>query len=195
MQSTEAELDDDMMGLKPTSQLFKFNDPVSAVQFRQDGNLVLTGETSGRIQLMELKNKFALRTYSEHANRINDLIFSADNRHFISCANETGIKLWDIQKSNAEADLSIAAAHAVNIKRVSYLVVQTILSASSDGTVKVWDLRNTAKALSSLKMQNPVEDFCRRNQGQLVVAHGNTLSVVEITEQSALKQRSSFFPF
>ena len=109
---------EESFGLRPTSQLFKFNDPTSSVQFRSDGNLVLVGEVSGRIQLMELKNKFALRSYGEHSNRINCMDFAPDNRYFISCANETSIKLWDIQNSDSSADISIPAAHSDNIKRV-----------------------------------------------------------------------------
>ena len=85
-----------MPSLQPDQQLFKFNEPTSALQFRQDGNLILVGETSGRTQLFELKNKFALRSYVEHSNRINCLAFSPDKRHFISCANETAVKLFDI---------------------------------------------------------------------------------------------------
>ena len=172
------------MGLRPSQQLFKFNDPTTAVQFRSDGNLILVGETSGRIQLFELKNKFVLRSYGEHSNRINSLAFSADNRHFISCANETAIKLWDIQNSDTQADMSILAAHSDNIKKVCYLDSQTILSTSSDKTVKLWDLRNTSTAVSSLRMQNPVEDFCLRNSSQMIVTHGNAISVVEISRGS-----------
>ena len=100
MQQREDELEG-ATSLTPSQQLFKFNDPTSALQFRKDGNLILVGEISGRIQLFELKNKFALRSYTEHSNRINCLDFSADNRHFISCSNETSIKLFDIQNSNA----------------------------------------------------------------------------------------------
>ena len=70
---------------------------------------------------MELRNKFALRKYGEHANRINSLAFSEDNRHFVSCANETAIKLWDIQNSDTSSVLTIQGAHSDNIKRVSYI--------------------------------------------------------------------------
>jgi len=82
--------------MKPVQQLFKFDDPTTALQFRKDGGLIVVGESSGGIQLFELENKFVLRNYGEHSNRINCLDFSPDNRHFISCANETAIKLWDI---------------------------------------------------------------------------------------------------
>ena len=166
--------------MKPSKQLFKFQDPVTALQFRQDGNLLLTGTSAGRVQVNELNNKFVLRTYNEHANRINCLAFSADNRHFISCGNETAIKLYDIQNSGSESDLSILAAHSDNIKRVSYLNDTTILSGSSDGTVKVWDLRQTNQAVSSLKLKTAVEDYCLRSASQMVIAHGNSLSVAEI---------------
>ena len=47
--------------ISPSQQIFKFNDPVTSLQFREDGALILTGESAGRVQLFELKNKFALR--------------------------------------------------------------------------------------------------------------------------------------
>ena len=33
---------------------------------RQDGNLLVSGERSGRIQVLELQNKFVLKTYEEN---------------------------------------------------------------------------------------------------------------------------------
>ena len=45
-------------------------------------------------------------------------------------------------------------------------------------------------------MQNPVEDFCFRNPSQMIVANGNALSVVEISNgNTGLETMSSFFPF
>lgn len=55
-------------GLKPIQRIYKFKDVATAVQLRQDGNIVLCGEKTGRIQLIELNNKFILKTYEEHAN-------------------------------------------------------------------------------------------------------------------------------
>ena len=82
--------------IKPTQQLFKFQDTTSAVQFRQDGKLLLTGESNGKVQLFELTNKYVLRNYSEHANRVNCLAWAEDSRRFASCANDTSIRLYDI---------------------------------------------------------------------------------------------------
>ena len=58
---------------------------------------MVVGDKQGKIELVELKNKIALRTYeNEHKNQINFLDFSASKRSFVSCANETSWKYFDI---------------------------------------------------------------------------------------------------
>jgi len=46
--------------------LSRFQDTTTSVKMRDDGNLVLCGEKSGRIQLVELSNKFILKSYTEN---------------------------------------------------------------------------------------------------------------------------------
>ena len=53
--------------IKHRTRLQKFTDSTTAIQFRQDGNLMLVGEKTGRIQLFELNKKYTLRQYTEHA--------------------------------------------------------------------------------------------------------------------------------
>lgn len=52
--------------MKPVQKITKFKDIATAVKLRQDGNIVLCGEKTGRIQLIELNNRFILKTYEEH---------------------------------------------------------------------------------------------------------------------------------
>ena len=58
---------------------------------------MLVGDKAGKIELIELKNRIALRSYAdEHKNQINCLDFSSNKRTFVSCSNETSFKLFDI---------------------------------------------------------------------------------------------------
>lgn len=67
-QNTGGKDDDGVLGdgVKPIQRIFKFKDIATAVKLRQDGNIALCGEKTGRVQLIELTNKFILKTYEEH---------------------------------------------------------------------------------------------------------------------------------
>jgi WD40 repeat protein len=64
-----------------------------------------------------------------------------------------------------------------------------ILSASADRTVKLWDLRNSSEALASVKLSHGVEDFCRLPTGEIVVANGPVMSLLNVSEDMASFKR------
>lgn len=106
------------------------------------------------------------------------------------------MRLWDIQDSSAHSVASIQAAHSDHIKRVAYLPNSEdyFLSASSDKVVKLWDLRNSKAPISSQALAFPIEDFCFLPEGQVLVANGANLSLVQ-TSTDRLKQLQEFYPF
>jgi WD40 repeat protein len=96
LKQPESQDDVDFDKLTPSNQIFKFDDVATAVNFRSDGQLLLTGEASGKVQLFELKNRIPLRNYTMGKNRVNALSFSDNSRNFLSCANDTCIRYFDI---------------------------------------------------------------------------------------------------
>lgn len=99
-------------------------------------------------------------------------------KEFVVGANDTGIKVFNILEQASV--LTIHNAHQDNIKCVKYLRDDLILSASSDRTLKLWDLRNSAQALSSLKLPHGLEDLCLLPGGEeAVIANGPLLSLVK----------------
>ena len=102
--------------IEPVSSLRRFTEQVTAIKLREDGNVLLAGDKLGKIELVELKQKIALRTYeNEHNNQINGFDFSANKRTFVSCSNETSWKFYDIQQ-NSKAVFTCQAAHSDNVK-------------------------------------------------------------------------------
>jgi hypothetical protein len=78
--------------------------------------VVVAGDKMGKIELVEIKQKIALRTYAhEHKNQINFLDFGPNKRSFVSCSNETSWKYFDIQNSSGSI-FTCQAAHSDNIK-------------------------------------------------------------------------------
>lgn len=79
--------------------------------------------------------------------------------------------------------MTLHNAHSDTIKRVRYLssAQDLILSASSDRTVKLWDLRNTSAALASVRLAHGIEDLCSiGDSGEMIVANGPVMSVLRV---------------
>ncbi len=50
-----------------------FFENVSALSVRKDGNVFAAADESGRIEVMDVKEKFHLRKFHNHKKRINTL--------------------------------------------------------------------------------------------------------------------------
>ena len=89
---------------------------VTSLKIREDGQVLLTGDKLGKIQVMQISSKISLRIYENaHQNQINALSFGSSKRTFVSCSNETSWKYFDIQK-NGSCVFTCQAAHSDNIK-------------------------------------------------------------------------------
>jgi hypothetical protein len=55
--------------VSPYATISKYTETVTAIKLREDGQVVLSGDRQGNIQLYEIKKRLALRTYNnEHKN-------------------------------------------------------------------------------------------------------------------------------
>ena len=101
--------------------LSRFEDMITAVKLREDGQVVVAGDKLGTIELIELKQKLVLRRYkNQFKNQVNFLDFSPTKRAFVACSNETSWKYYDIQSSDS-ALFVCKGAHADNIKQVQFV--------------------------------------------------------------------------
>lgn len=186
---------------EPKMTLSRFEDQITAVKLREDGQVVLAGDKLGNIELIELKQKLVLRNYkNEFKNQVNFLDFSPTKRAFVACSNETSWKYYDI--SNSDGALFVCqAAHSDNIKQVQFLPGEAkyVISAGQDKYLKLWhiddeklhsnamkdedDDAEPCKLVSQLALDHTIESFCFMTFGGfkfIVVANSNLLSIVRI---------------
>lgn len=71
-------------------------------------------------------------------------------KEFVACGNETSIRVFNI--ADTQPIITIGGAHTDNIKRVMYYRENFVISASSDKTLKIWDLRKPKQPIQTLKL-------------------------------------------
>ena len=77
-----------------------------------------------------------------HMYTINHLVYSPDGRHFASCSMDKSIKLWDAQDFHLlkVIDRARHAGHGTSVNRLLWMDNHTLISASDDRTVSVWEI-------------------------------------------------------
>jgi WD40 repeat protein len=113
--------------------------PARSVIFSGDGRWVAAGFLSGSIGVWNVETGALLATLREASSaRTSNLVpvaLSADGRAYT--ANDTDIHVWDVSTGRT---LSVLTGHT---KRITHLALSRdggrLLSASDDGTIRVWD--------------------------------------------------------
>jgi WD40 repeat protein len=76
-----------------------------------------------------------------HMYAINDITFSADGKHFVTCSMDKSIKVWDANSISLlkVIDKARHAGHGTSVNRTLWLQ-DALISASDDRTISAWSL-------------------------------------------------------
>lgn len=74
-----------------------------------------------------------------HRSTINSITFSSDDRLLLTTSNDTTAKLWDTDSGDL---LYTFIGHTAPVKGGAFLDNKTIVTASSDGCIFVWDIHH-----------------------------------------------------
>lgn len=125
--------------LKTGNQLgmFEEKDPVIALCWNNKTRQLLSGDLNGFICIRTLSDDYSerqVRTFPAHNGIIRSLVF-IDEERFASGGEDSKIRVW-----NLEGKMLTEFAHHNFVQDILLLNHQTMLSASYDGTIGIWDV-------------------------------------------------------
>jgi histone-binding protein RBBP4 len=89
-----------------------------------------------------------------HEGATEDVQWHAQHDHlFASCGDDGYVRVWDTRSKDPCVAAQSIKAHDAEINAISFAPSQefTIVSGSSDKTLKLWDMRNTSRELHVLE--------------------------------------------
>jgi WD40 repeat protein len=117
-------------------------DPVSVLTLHADGNLLATGSADQTIQLWNMKETSKPRhILTKHTGGITAIAFSATGKLIASGSSDKTVQLWDVETGKP---LDTVTEHTNEITAVTFSGDKTLASGSFNGTVILWDLKETA---------------------------------------------------
>jgi WD40 repeat protein/biotin carboxyl carrier protein len=105
--------------------------------------LVITGADDGKIRIWDVSNRDKLPTAPKieptdaHTSGVQALAISPDGRFFASAAGRD-VFIWEL--ASAKKLYTLDAEHRDNITAIYFTPQNTLVTASKDGTLKVWKL-------------------------------------------------------
>jgi WD40 repeat protein/ABC-type dipeptide/oligopeptide/nickel transport system ATPase component len=123
---------------------------VRSVSFSHDGKIIASAHNDGTIKLWNLAEKEDRepRTLKGHTAYATDVSFSPDGKIIASAGKDKIIKLWNLEGQ----ELKTLAGHTGAVNRISFKEQDSnmLASASTDGTIRIWDLTN-GREIKTLK--------------------------------------------
>ena len=111
---------------------------VRGLAFAPAGAQLASASFDGTIKLWDMQRFDELQTFSEPADQVVRVAWSADGRTLASAGIGKTIRLWDVTEGRSRAVLQ---GHSAAITSIAFTPdSRTLLSGSTDGTVRVWDV-------------------------------------------------------
>eukprot|EP00050_Salpingoeca_kvevrii_P021723 m.114623 g.114623 ORF g.114623 m.114623 type:complete len:724 (-) comp9453_c0_seq2:46-2217(-) len=140
-----------------------FCGPHSVIAFRDEHDstratdgptdaVAVSGGASKTITVWDTLTGEPLQTMSGHAGSIRSLFFDRENRRIFSGSYDTSIRCWDLKTGTCPAVLQ---GHRHTVTAVDFDGESTVVSASSDMTVRIWNL-DEESTVHTIMFSSPV---------------------------------------
>ena len=149
---------------------------VNAVDFNNDGTLLLSGSSDHNIKLWDVETGELLKTFSEHVTQTKDVIFTPDGKHAVSAENNYIVYWRNVVEGQIGRKPFYGHTGTVNSIDMNQ-EMSKIISCSRDGTIKVWDVESGQMLQSINAHPDGVSDVEFNKSGNTIVSCGSDSSI------------------
>ena len=148
-------------------------------------NRLISGNCDCSINLWDLNEFELLEKITEaHEAQVNQIILTHDLSKFISCSNDSKIKIWD---SNSLACKTTLWSHQSIVFGLELMQDDKLLSCSRDKTVKIWNIKAGA-CMETIKFENSVISIKLLTPYLLAVGFNSKLVIYDLNKKKQTKK-------
>ncbi|XP_065890477.1 WD repeat-containing protein 37-like [Dysidea avara] len=141
--------------------------PVVSCDWLCDGNQLVTGSWDHTAHLWDCETGQTIHTLQGHDQELTHLCTHHSEKLVVTCSQDETFRLWDFRAPPIHS-VNVFQGHTKSVSSVAFAPNDTIVSASEDDSVKIWELRNMKSPISSIRLD------CAVNR---VSVSGNMLAV------------------
>ena len=128
---------------------------IKTLAFSPDGQSLATVDVRGGARIWNVANEKQLLELPRHGDndRINSVLFAADNRHLITASNDHQIRIWDLISGDV---VRVFRGHNCPITSMALNSTgELIVTMAVDGSVKLWNATEDQESSSFVLPKMP----------------------------------------
>jgi eukaryotic-like serine/threonine-protein kinase len=164
----------------------QFGSQPAGVRFSPDGTTVAVGTSSGKVQLIDVRQQTGTLqqwTIAAHNALVYSVAFSPDGKTLASGSFDKTAKLWDVRNPAAAQLLGTAASHTDRVFDIAFHPDGNVLATGSgDHSLILFDVSNPAAPTVLTKIAEPDEatGVAFSPDGRLIANGGGASTVVRL---------------
>ncbi|KAI8068307.1 WD40-repeat-containing domain protein, partial [Gongronella butleri] len=174
--------------------MMTMDESVISLASSADDELLVSGATNGKISIWKLQSGFCRRRISPaHSQGVSCLAIDPTAKHILSGSYDQLVKVHDIKTGKLLHEFS---GHTSVVNTVRYKDASTILSGSTDATIKIWNSDNgTCLGTFTLPAHAPVQwispfpasTHASRRDQMLVCDKSRQLTIMDARDGSVVR--------
>ena len=156
-----------------------FHFAITSLRYSNDGNELAAGDFDGHIRLFDTSTGNQIRRMEGNRAKVSDVCFVKSSRTLITTGFDSQLHIWHLPTGQSIGRL---AGHHDNVTSLAAFANGTIVSGSSDGTMKVWNIPVNpmdAGVNLDIELDGPVNSM-PTNQYALVPLKGTTACLMDL---------------
>ncbi|RPB19551.1 WD40 repeat-like protein [Terfezia boudieri ATCC MYA-4762] len=116
---------------------------ISALAYSSTGTLLAAGDSTGKIVLYNRvkEGEYTVKStrWAFHTGRVNQITWNAKDSHVVSVGLDTNMFVYSVE--NPGKNIKFTGAHKDGVNAVGWVDEGKVVTAGSDGAVKVWEVK------------------------------------------------------
>ncbi|XP_037546750.1 WD repeat-containing protein 90 [Nematolebias whitei] len=164
-------------------QEMKLDGTVVSAAFDNSLEMGIIGTTAGTLWYINWSDNSSIRLVSGHRTKVNDVVFSFDESHFVTCSEDGSVRVWSTSSYELVVQFQVLhQACSCVCWSPSSKDSACVAAGYSDGTVRIFRLASTEMEMKLHPHQVAVSAIQYSSNGHMILSAGEN-GLVAVSSQ------------